>query len=120
VNRWVECSFKTASESRPYGKSYRDILAKCCKITVPDYIVSLGQELAPSCHFAYIKQQRQTEGLLWEDSPMIQNNGPQLIDLKALKTFADKGNDKIVCHYLGQPCTRGIECKKPSQCYHIL
>lgn len=120
ANRWVECGFKTASESAPYGKSYRDILAECCKITVPDYIVSLGQELAPSRHFAYTEQQRQTEGLLWGDSPTIRNNGPQLIDLKALKTFADEGNDKIVCHYLEQPCTRGIKCEKPSQCYHIL
>jgi len=23
ANRWVECGFKTASESGPYGKSYR-------------------------------------------------------------------------------------------------
>mmetsp|Transcript_30533 Transcript_30533/g.55241 ORF Transcript_30533/g.55241 Transcript_30533/m.55241 type:complete len:116 (-) Transcript_30533:228-575(-) len=98
----------------------RDILAECCKITVPDYIVSLCQELAPSRHFAYTEQQRQTEGLFLVDLPTIRNNGPQLVDLKALKTFADGRNDKILCHYLEQPWTKGIKCEEPSQCYHIL
>ena len=73
ANRWVECGFTTASESGPCGKSYRDILAECCKITVPDYIVSLCQELTPSRHFASTEQQRQTEDLFWGDSPTKRN-----------------------------------------------
>lgn len=43
-----------------------------------------------------------------------------MLDLKALKKFAEQRNEDFVRHYLAQPWAKMLECEEPSQSYHIL
>lgn len=111
TDRWIDCEYKAFGPG-PLGMTYFEVLDKFLQVGDSDFTLWLCRRLVGFSALDFSKNAYGT-ATFWGESLKLDQS--EMLDLAALKKFAEERNDENLRRHLSSPWNGRLQCSLPEE-----